>query len=81
LLLIFSLPPSHDEAMCWRASTTLRDDVSLFASVFVGYDPSVSRFRGRLQGTKQGPQICPMYTKQIFVHQHFSYEGRPNIPI
>ena len=32
-------------------SLCLRDDVSLlFASVFVGYDPLVSRFRGRLQG-------------------------------
>jgi hypothetical protein len=31
----------------------LRDDVSVFASIFVGYDPAVSRFRGRLQGKKQ----------------------------
>jgi hypothetical protein len=39
-------------------SLCLRDDVSLlFASVFVGYDPLVSRFCSRLQGkfTKEGP--------------------------
>jgi hypothetical protein len=34
-------------------SLCLRDDVSVFAIVFVGYDPSVSRFRSRLQGKKR----------------------------
>ena len=46
LPLVFLFPPSRVLARHHHHF------VSVFAIVFVGYDPSVSRFRGRLQGKR-----------------------------